>query len=136
MKSRGFRCEILLETHFAFSSARICRSLNDRLYDPVLILWDSHHTWRRGHEAPDVAWNLLSPWIRHIHYKDSRMYPGSSIDGCYVSPGQGEFPTELLMRELRASDYYYGLSLEWEKFWHPELPDLREVIPAFVRLTA
>ncbi len=71
-----------LETHFAFSSARMCRSLNRRLSGPVLLLWDSHHTWRRGHETPEDAWALICPLVRHIHYKDSRMHSSSGIDGC------------------------------------------------------
>jgi sugar phosphate isomerase/epimerase len=136
MSRRGFGAEILMETHFAFSSARMCRALNDRLRVPVSLLWDSHHTWRRSNESPESAWAMIGPWIRHIHYKDSRLRSGSGIDGCYVPPGEGEFPTMALMKHLRANGYSHGLSLEWEKLWHPELPGLDEVLPAFVALTS
>lgn len=135
LKSRGLRCEILLETHFAFSSAQTCRRLNDSFGEPVPILWDSHHTWRRGGETPEEAWNLIGPWVRHIHYKDSRMEPGAKGDGRYVLPGHGEFPSRELMRLLRAQGYAGGLSLEWEKLWHPELPDLRDALADFVEIT-
>ncbi len=134
MKRRGLRGEILLETHFAFSSARVCRRLNEWLDEPVSILWDSHHTWRRCGEAPAEAWSLIGPWVRHVHYKDSRMEPGGKGDGRYVPPGQGEFPSRELMELLRAENFEEGLSLEWEKLWHPELPDLSEVLPHFMKI--
>src|SRR5437867_5409436 len=42
---RGWRIELLLETHDAFSASAPCRELLARLREPIGILWDSHHTW-------------------------------------------------------------------------------------------
>jgi len=136
LAAQSLHCEMLLETHFSFSSAKFCRALNERLDAPIHILWDCHHTWRRGGESPAEAWDLLGPWVRHIHYKDSVMAAGSPADGTYVIPGTGEFPTSELVSVLRRGGYEGGLSLEWEKLWHPELPEISAALEAFVGVTA
>ncbi|CAN5597395.1 TIM barrel protein [soil metagenome] len=126
----GLCCELLLETHFAFSSSEICRRLVDSLDEPLAILWDSHHTWARNGETPQQSWDLIGQWVRHIHYKDS-VAGATGMERTYVVPGSGEFPTTELLGVLAWEEYSEGFSLEWEKLWHPEMPDLRSALPAF-----
>jgi sugar phosphate isomerase/epimerase len=126
-------CELLLETHDVFSMSERCLALNSRLDTPIRILWDSHHTWRLGGEAPEATWEALGPLIAHIHYKDSVSKAGH-VDGCYVIPGSGEYPHDRLAALLREKKYHGGVSLEWEKLWHPELPELKEALPMFIKL--
>ncbi len=132
--ARQLDVTLLLETHSAFSDSASCLKLNEELTEPLLILWDSHHTWRTGGEAPAQTWSLLGPWIRHIHYKDSVTVDGST-EHRYVLPGLGEFPTEKLWTLLEDKGFQGGISLEWEKIWHPELPPLREALAAFRLVT-
>src|ERR1041385_1961500 len=48
--ARGWQVELLLETHDAFSASTPCLRLNERLSQPLNLIWDSHHTWRVGGE--------------------------------------------------------------------------------------
>jgi sugar phosphate isomerase/epimerase len=134
MVERGFSCEILLETHSAFSSAAICRRLNGLLERPLAILWDSHHTWKLAGEPLVESWRQIGDLVRHIHYKDSVSSPGAKDGYRYVLPGLGEFPSEDLFDLLARVRYRGGISLEWEKFWHPELPELPEALARFKQI--
>lgn len=131
IRQEGWTFEILIETHSAFSSSRHCTSLNRLLSEPLGVLWDSHHTWKLAREDLAVSWGLLGPCVRHVHYKDSRTVGDSSR---LVLPGQGEFPTGMLLELLCREGYRGGLSLEWEKLWHPELPPLRDALGPFACL--
>ena len=127
-------CELLLETHGSFSDSEACLRLNQRLAEPLAILWDSHHTWRVAGESPDETWVRLGTQVRHIHYKDS-VSDIQNREGCrYVLPGLGEYPTEALIQLLQNADYQGGVSLEWEKLWHSDLPPLHVALKAFCNL--
>lgn len=126
-------CEPILETHDIFSSSERCLALNKRLAEPIRLLWDSHHTWRLAEESPESTWSLLGPLVCHVHYKDSSGALGSA-DWHHVLPGRGEYPVARLRAVLAAAGYRGGVSLEWEKLWHPELPPLEEALPLFLRL--
>jgi sugar phosphate isomerase/epimerase len=129
--NRNISCELILETHDVLSFSKPCHDLNNCLDIPVPILWDSYHTWRHGKESPEDTWSLLGPVIRHIHYKDGVAVPGSSKNS-YTLPGKGRYPASELKRVLQSGKYGNGISLEWEKLWHPELPSIQEALDAFV----
>jgi len=131
IRREGWKFEILLETHSAFSSSRHCSALNRLLKEPLGILWDSHHTWKLAGEDFALSWNLLGPWVRHVHFKDSRTADGT----CHlVLPGEGNFPAAELLELLTREGFRGGLALEWEKLWHPELPPLHDALGAFARV--
>lgn len=129
--ANGWHFEILLETHSVFSTPQYCQELNALLPEPVNLVWDSHHTWKITGESPAQTWDKLSPWIRHVHYKDSITENDTYR---YVLPGEGEFPSSMLLNLLSEKRYQGGISLEWEKLWHRELPPLRNALEKFVRL--
>jgi len=131
MRARGWTSEIILETHDAFSLPQACMDLNERLSEPLNLLWDSHHTWRYGCETPAQTWEKIGPLVRHLHYKDSVM-EGQQLR--YVLPGKGDFPHAALFDLLNTQGYRGGVSLEWEKLWHPEMPPLRDALREFVRI--
>lgn len=131
---RGVRAQMLIETHFGFSSSADCERLNARLAAPLLVLWDSHHTWRRSGESPAQTWRRIGAWVRHVHYKDSVPGGPAREDGVHVLPGEGEYPAGELAEVLRRAAFSGGVSLEWEKLWHPELPELAEALPRFLKL--
>jgi sugar phosphate isomerase/epimerase len=128
MQEQDASCEMILETHSGFSSGRTCRLLNEQLQHPLPILWDSHHTWKLAKEPLEQSWRELGQWVRHIHIKDSVLDPGSKSGYQYVPPGQGRFPTRELLDLLARAGYRGGISLEWEKFWRPELPEISEAL--------
>jgi sugar phosphate isomerase/epimerase len=127
-KLRGWRTELLIETHDGFSASGPCRELLARLQEPIGLIWDSHHTWRLGGEAPHESWSQLSPWIRHIHVKDSISKPSGRHPYTYVLPGNGEMPLGQVVDLLTEYQFAGAVSLEWERLWHPYLPPLREAL--------
>ena len=127
-EARGWRIAMLLETHDAFSASGPCEELMRRLDTPLGIIWDSHHTWRLGGEAPAESWARLSAWVRHVHVKDSVDKPSARHPFTYVLPGEGQAPLAEIVGLLRAQPFAGTVSLEWEKLWHPYLPPLRAAI--------
>ena len=127
-QKRGWRIELLLETHDAFSASAPCRELQARLDEPVGIIWDSHHTWRLGGETPRESWSHLGPWVRHVHVKDSMLKPSARHPYTYVLPGDGEMPLAETIAVLRENNFSGCVSFEWEKMWHPYLPSLRDAL--------
>lgn len=91
------------------------------------LLWDSHHTWKKGGEDPVSTWNAIKDRVVHIHVKDSISTPSPRHPFTYVRPGEGEFPAGALLQRLRA-EFSGVVSLEWERLWHPYLPPLTEAL--------
>lgn len=129
----AFASKILLETHSALCSSNGCLRLLEKLAAPLPILWDSHHTWRLAGESIVESWSKLGPYVRHVHCKDSVTDSREQSGYRHVASGEGEFSLEELLEALTDGPYQGGLSLEWEKMWIPELPEFREVFPAFRR---
>ncbi len=126
--ARGWRADIMIETHDAFISTPAIRRFLT-VSPEASLLWDSHHTWRKAGEDPLATWSALHPRIVHVHIKDSIGAPGPRHPWTYVLPGSGEFPMASLLVELR-NNFSGVLSLEWEKLWNPELPDLDDALRA------
>jgi sugar phosphate isomerase/epimerase len=124
----GWRTDIMVETHDSLLTAGSIRSFAAAA-PGTAILWDSHHTWRRGGEDPALTWRAITPHVAHIHVKDSvaGLVPGKPFH--YVLPGTGEFPMESLRAAL-AGKFTGPVSLEWERQWHPELAPLGEALSA------
>lgn len=123
---------IALETHDGFSSAKRCLELQGAFGGPIEVIWDTHHTWKQGNESAEQTWEKMSPLIRHIHIKDSISVPSARHPYSYVLPGKGEFPAGDVFKILRENDYKGVVSLEWERKWHPYLPDLDIALSALV----
>src|SRR5207248_779791 len=114
----GFAVDIATETHDATADPPALRAFLAAGPD-CKILWDAHHTWRRGGEAPGETWAYLKRHIVHVHFKDSVTSPGSGEGYTYVFPGAGEFPLDALIGALAGDAYHAALCLEWERMWHP-----------------
>ncbi len=125
-RERGWRSEVMVETHDRLFTAAAVQELLAAA-PGTKILWDSHHTWKRGGEDPVATWQALAPHIGHIHVKDSVSRPSAQLPYRYVLPGTGEFPAAALRSRLSA-EYAGELSLEWEKLWHPDLPELARAL--------
>lgn len=126
---RGWVSDLMIETHDSLFSAEKIQALAMRVPAPP-ILWDSHHTWKRGGEDPAATWRQIRPLVVHLHVKDSISVPSARHPFSYVLPGQGEFPMGPLRAMLAADHYDHPLSLEWERLWHPMLPPLEEALRA------
>lgn len=123
---RGWRSDIMIETHDSLFTAEANLALLTAA-PAARILWDSHHTWKRGGEDPVKTWRALAPHVVHVHVKDSVSVPSAKHPFTYVAPGEGEFPAAPFMELLRA-EFSGPVSLEWEKLWHPYLTPLDEAL--------
>ena len=115
--------DLVVETHDALAQPLALRRFVEEIPE-ALILWDAHHTWKKGGERPALTWETVAGHTTHIHVKDSVSEPGAKLPYRYVAPGTGEFPMRELLAALTADGYAGVLSLEWERLWHPELPPL------------
>lgn len=128
-RERGLAVDLMIETHdLLLESATIRRFIAAMPPGSVSLLWDTHHTWRRGAEDPLATWAAVGRHVVHAHVKDSVAAPAAP-GFTYVLPGAGEFPMAALRRVL-AEEFSGALSLEWERFWLPQLGPLHEALGA------
>jgi sugar phosphate isomerase/epimerase len=128
-KKNGWRLNLILETHDAICRAEKCLKLQSLLDEPIDVLWDSHNTWALG-EPIQTTWDALHKYIRGVHFKDSVIKPGSKEGHSrdYVFAGTGDMPSDELFSILVKNKFSGPVSLEWERWWHPELVPLTEAL--------
>jgi sugar phosphate isomerase/epimerase len=129
---RGWKVDLILETHDAFSASEPCLNFLRRVPEGLNLIWDTHHTWRLGGELPEVTWRQLGPFVSHIHIKDSVDRPSARHSYTYILPGDGQMPLTELMALLERENFDGFISLEWERHWHPYLPVLRQALGRMV----
>ena len=125
--ARGWRVDLAIETHDSLVTTSALARFLDAVPDAQL-LWDTHHTWRRGGAGPDETWMAIGARVRHVHVKDSADAPGADPPFRYVRPGRGAFPMHDLRAVLAGAGFDGVMSLEWERMWHPELPPLADAL--------
>jgi sugar phosphate isomerase/epimerase len=128
-REREWQVNLMVETHDSLFNAAAIRRFVDAA-PGTAILWDTHHTWRKGGEEPLATWRAIKPHVVHVHVKDSIGQPSAKHPFTYVLPGAGEFPIASLLAALRADRFAGPVSLEWEKLWHPYLVPLDEALAA------
>jgi len=127
--TRNWRTDLMVETHDSlFTATALRRFLQET--PGCKILWDTHHTWKRGKEDPLITWETIHQHVVHIHVKDSISQASTSHEWTYVLPGTGEFPMERLQEAWRSERFTGPVSLEWEKLWHPYLGPLGNALTA------
>jgi sugar phosphate isomerase/epimerase len=121
--------QVWLETHGDFaSSAETNAILDETSAYNVGVIWDAPNCWTDFNESPQAGAAGLDNRLRHVHIKDlhhegTRWVP--------VLTGEGEFPLQALLTTLRERRYDGYLSFEWEKKWHPAIPDAGIALPHF-----
>lgn len=130
---RGSGVTLAVETHDAWThSADILALIADTAPQEVGICWDVKHPYWIGEETPAYTWNQLGPRIINTHWKDVQRDHATGRDRlCLI--GEGLLPLADCLDLLIAGDYAGYYTLEWEKKWHPYLPDAEIAFPAFVR---
>lgn len=127
-KAHSWEVDLVIETHDALCTAAHCLDLVKHCKAPVYILWDCHHTWRKGSEDPLYTWSQIQSLVRHIHFKDSVDLPSARHPFTYTNLGEGQFALKPLLAQLRKDGYKGTMSLEWEKKWHPYLVPLEDAL--------
>jgi sugar phosphate isomerase/epimerase len=122
----GWKVDVMIETHGGMTTTGTIQSFLAAV-PGAAILWDTHHTWKKGGEDPLATWRAIWASVVHVHVKDSISVPSARHPYTFVLPGDGEFPMAPLAAVLR-DEFAGAVSLEWEKAWHPSLPSLDEAL--------
>jgi fatty-acyl-CoA synthase len=123
--------KIGVETHDEFASARaVADALKLAPQSSVGAIWDMWHTNRVG-ESPADALSALDGRVINVHLKDARRIS----DGWQlVLLGEGAIPVKEGLRQLKIHGYDGFVSVEWEKKWHPEIPDPEVAFPQHIAI--
>ena len=124
--------QIWLEVHGDFNSPKMLTPITNELTDQTCfgMLWDIQHSFTAG-IPPIEFYNEFKSIIRHIHVKDCIYENGKPIEKL---PGDGVIPIKEHCEILEKGGYKGYYSLEWEKRWHPDLPDPEIAFPMYANL--
>ena len=131
--------EVWLESHGDFAQAvHTLEPLDLAGSGNCGVLWDPVNAYSEFGELPSEGLRILGSRIRHVHLKDARApRQRAATDHAPlwdpVLMGDGEFPGRDLMRLLSDARYSGFVSFEWEKRWHPEIPEPEIALPHFKR---
>ena len=123
----GWKAEVAIETHGALVYHQSIRRLNQSI-PKLKFIWDTHHTWAKAGDSLETSWMVFGSAVRNVHLKDSISRPSARHPYTYVNLGEGQFPLEETLQLLQNEGYGGLVSIEWEKMWHPYLPDLRTAL--------
>jgi len=119
----------LIETHDDFStSPRVLDLINGVGRGKMGVVWDILHPLRYG-EPVKATFEALKDMIFHVHVKDSAEFDARGFDFSLL--GEGKVPVAECLAMLSGNGYDGYLSFEWEKLWHPEIPEPEVAIPHY-----
>ena len=122
---------VLMESHGDFTKSKDLVAIESAVRSKgFALLWDAHHTFVAGGEAPADTWAALGRLVRHTHLKDSK---AAGTDRRYVLTGTGEVPVKEQVAVLAKAGYKGYYCFEWEKKWHPEIEEPEVAFPHFAR---
>jgi sugar phosphate isomerase/epimerase len=130
--AKGSGVTVVWETHGDFVRSELLEEMLTRIgREEVALLWDTHHTVAAGGEAPAETFAHVGRFVRHTHIKDS----APDGDGRrYVLTGEGDIPIAAIVGALVDGGYTGYYSFEWEKAWHPEIPEPEVALPHYARV--
>jgi sugar phosphate isomerase/epimerase len=70
----------------------------------------------------------------HVQVKDARRSVAHKGGWQLVSLGEGEVPVREIIRLLAAGGYEGYLSVEWEKYWHPDIEEPEIALPQHLKV--
>ena len=122
---------VLQESHGDFTRSKDLVEIQTAVDSPgFALLWDAHHTFVAGHEAPADTYAALGRYVRHTHLKDSKP---EGTERRYVLTGTGEVPVKEQVAVLAKAGYTGYYCYEWEKKWHPEIEEPEVAFPHYAR---
>lgn len=126
--------DILLEVHGDFNREETLMPVieQNRERPNFGIIWDIAHSDMHYGSDWRTFYEVIAPYIRHIHIKDHIKTGGGKARLTLV--GEGEIEISDIIDRLVADRYDGWYSLEWEKKWVPELPEIEEALPGFIEL--
>ena len=125
---------VAIETHDSFSSSAVVAELLAMVQSKwVGALWDTHHPHRMG-ERPAEVYEHIGPRVLHVQVKDARRSAAHKGGWQLVPLGEGEVPVREIIRLLAAGGYGGYISVEWEKYWHPDIEEPQIALPQHLKV--
>ena len=133
-EGKGVR--ILLETHGDINTLERVKSIHDNVASKNFWhLWDIGNTDATYGDNFMEFFRPMKDRISHLHIKDFiRGTKGDEKTCKHCRIGHGQVPIKAIVRQLEEDGYSGYYTLEWEKKWHPELPEPEIAFPEFVNL--
>ncbi len=123
---------LCVETHDDWCHTADVAELLDKVASPrAAALWDIMISSLAGGETPAQSVANLGSRICYTHLKDGYVEAGKTH---LTLPGEGKVDLLGAVKELKKIGYDGWLTFEWEKRWHPELPDAAAALPAYRKL--
>ena len=121
--------QVLLEIHGDFNRTETVAPLLDLMKDEKNfgLIWDIEHSHKIYGKNWFEFYSAIRPYIHHIHVKDF-----SDRLGAHTLIGEGDVPVTDIAAQLIKDGYDRYFSLEWEKKWHPELPEFPRALDSFL----
>jgi len=130
--AKGKNVLLLLEIHGTFNTLENVMPVVEGMkgIPEFGILWDVAHSDKTYGAKWMEFYTAIKPYIHHIHFKDHK-HVGDEFKLCMV--GEGDIPLGDIYKTLMKDGYSGWISLEWEKKWHPDLPEPEVAFPEFVK---
>ena len=129
-----FGVAVAIETHDSFSASAVVAELLAMVQSKwVGALWDTHHPHRMG-ERPAEVYEHIGPRVLHVQVKDARRSAAHKGGWQLVPLGEGEVPVREIIRLLAAGGYAGYFSVEWEKYWHPDIEEPQIALPQHLKV--
>jgi len=135
--------------HAAERSVTVCVETHDSWCDPehlanvirqvghsaIAVNWDIMHPVRSAGSTMDNAFEILKPWIRHVHFHDG-LVAGNLDEIPIMKPiGEGDIDHRRAIELLKSLPYDGFLSGEWIK-WEPAETHLPRELATMKRFEA
>ncbi len=130
---KGTEVKVLVETHDDWMRADHMKALlTTAASNAIGMLWDTNHPYMFLGELPAKTWEETGAWVYHTHWKDSKRNPAAKHGFEPVLMGNGDLPHRDIHQVLKRGNYQGYYSLEWEKRWHPDIPEPEVAFPQYV----
>jgi sugar phosphate isomerase/epimerase len=119
--AKGSHVSVLMESHGDLVHIDdIERIMQSAEHEHAGMIWDVVNMWSITREPPAEAYQRLKKYIKHTHIKDAKLAEGKLN---YVLLGRGDMPILEAIDILSKGGFKGYYSFEWEKMWHPEIPE-------------
>jgi sugar phosphate isomerase/epimerase len=131
---KGKGVTVLLEIHGDFnrieSVSQVIFGLKEQ--DNFGILWDIQHSDKVYQEHWRDFYEVIKLYVRHVHIRDQKGRIGSEVKNISLI-GEGDVPLKEVVLQLLDDQYEGCFSLEWEKQWAPDLPELPIALESMIK---
>ncbi|MDR1639948.1 MAG: sugar phosphate isomerase/epimerase [Clostridiales bacterium] len=127
----GDKICVLLEVHGEFNRSEVLAQTMESLSAGTNagLIWDIEHSYRVYGNDIEGFYNVVRPYVRHVHVKDCLIENGKTEARLM---GEGGIEVEKIIGMLESGGYQGLYSFEWEKRWRPSIAAPEAAFPAFV----